>query len=235
MAVSKQQKVEILEKLVENIKGAASIGFTQTNGVTVAEFDELRGELRKVGTSYTIAKKTLIRKAIKDALDIDIDIKNLPGQVGIICSREDAIAGLSKTNDFVKKHAKQEKLLWVASIFEGAFKDLEETKVIASMPSKETLLSRLVGSMKSPISALARFMDAAAKEVEAQGKTTVGELDFSSDTPSEEKKETPAKDEAPKAEEEKEEKTVTEVKQETSEKSSEAPAKDEEKKETPAE
>jgi ribosomal protein L10 len=44
------------------------------------------------------------------------------------------------------------------------------------MPSRETLLSRLVGSMKSPISKLARFVDAAAKEVEAQGKTKVGEL-----------------------------------------------------------
>lgn len=45
------------------------------------------------------------------------------------------------------------------------------------MPSKETLLGRLVGSMKSPISALARFLDAAAKEVEAQGKDTVGNLE----------------------------------------------------------
>jgi len=67
---------------------------------------------------------------------------------------------------------------------------LEETKVIASMPSRETLLSRLVGSMMSPLSGMARFFDAAAKEVEAQGKSKVGELEgkkeAASETPSEE-------------------------------------------------
>ena len=45
------------------------------------------------------------------------------------------------------------------------------------MPSRETLLSRLVGSMKSPISGLARFFDAAAKDLESQGKETVGQLE----------------------------------------------------------
>lgn len=222
MAVSKQQKVEILAKLVEQVKNAQSIGFAKTNTVTVAEFDALRADLRNVGATYTLAKKTLIKKAVKEALNIDIEITDLPGQVGMVCSNEDAIAGLSKVNDFVKKHEKKEKMLWVASIFEGVFQGETETKVIASMPSRETLLGRLVGSMKSPISALARFMDAAAKEVEVQGKTTVGELDGkkAESTPVvEEKKEEETAAEAPKAEE-----VVAEVPAEIEEKKEDAPA-----------
>ena len=67
------------------------------------------------------------------------------------------------------------------------------------MPSRETLLSRMVGSLMSPLSGMARFLDAAAKEVESQGKTKVGELE--ADAPAKEE----VKEEAPKAEEKVEE------------------------------
>ncbi|ATU05327.1 50S ribosomal protein L10 [Candidatus Gracilibacteria bacterium HOT-871] len=177
MAVSKQKKAEILSSLVEQVKNAKSIGFASTKGVTVAEFADLRKKLREVGASYTLAKKTLIVKAVKEALDLDLNLADLEGQIGMVCSNDDAIAGLSKVNDFIKATEKEQKMTWSISIFEGKLQDKAETKVIASMPSRETLLSRLVGSMKSPISSLARFFDAAAKDIEAKGKTKVGELE----------------------------------------------------------
>jgi len=176
MAVSRQQKEAILAELVTKFKEAKSIGFSATTTMTVSEFYELRTNLREVNATYTLAKKTLIKKAIKDALDIEVDLSTLDGQVGVVCSNEDAVAGLGKVNDLVKE-TKGEKITWAAAIFEGKLLDLEETKVIAGLPSKETLLSRLVGSMKSPISGMARFFDAAAKEIEAKGKTTVAELE----------------------------------------------------------
>ena len=178
MAVSKQKKAEILNSLIEQVKNAKSIWFASTKGVTVAEFADLRKKLREVGASYTLAKKTLIVKAVKEALDLDLNLADLEGQIGMVCSNDDAIAGLSKVNDFIKATEKEQKMNWSISIFEGKLQDKAETKVIASMPSRETLLSRLVGSMKSPISSLARFFDAAAKDIEAKGKTKVGELEW---------------------------------------------------------
>ncbi len=178
MAVSKQKKAEILNSLIEQVKNAKSIWFASTKGVTVAEFADLRKKLREVGASYTLAKKTLIVKAVKEALDLDLNLADLEGQIGMVCSNDDAIAGLSKVNDFIKATEKEQKMTWSISIFEGKLQDKTETKVIASMPSRETLLSRLVGSMKSPISSLARFFDAAAKDIEAKGKTKVGELEW---------------------------------------------------------
>lgn len=176
MAVTKQQKEEILRELTEKFKRAQSIGFASSNTMTVAEFGELRNSLRGVDASYNLAKKTLIVKAVKDALDIDVDLSVLEGQIWVVCSYSDAVSGLGKVNDFITK-TKGKKIEWAASIFEWAFKNLEETKEIAGMPSRETLLGRLVGSMQSPLSALARFLDAAAKEVESAGKSKVGELE----------------------------------------------------------
>jgi len=201
MAVTKQQKIDILAGLVEQFKVAKSIGFATTTGLTVDEFAELRGELRKVDATYTVAKKTLIRKAIKDALDIEVDLADLPGQVGVVCSNEDAVAGLGGVNKMVKD-SKGEKVAWNISIFEGELKDQEETKVIAAMPSRDTLLGRLVGSMQSPVSGLARFFDAAAKDLEEKGVDTVGKLEGAA--------EAPAKEEAPKEEAKTEEPKVEE-------------------------
>lgn len=176
MAVTKQQKVEILNELVVKFKEAKSIGFATTTKMTVEEFSWLRTKLREVDATYTLAKKTLMRKALKEALDIDFDLSGLEGQIGAVCSNEDAVAGLAKVNDLVKS-SKWEKINWAASVFEWSLKDLEETKVIAGLPSRETLLTRLLGSMMSPLSGMARFFDAAAKEIETQWKETVGQLE----------------------------------------------------------
>lgn len=181
MAVSRAKKSEILSTLIENIKNAKSIGFAQTNSMTVSEFNDLRKELRTVNSTYNLAKKTLVKIAVKEALGLDLDLSILPGQVWVVCSNDDSIAWLSKANAFISKvHSKKaqvQKMLWVASIFEWKINNLEETKVIASMPSRETLLGRLVGSMMSPLSGMARFFDAAAKEIETQGKEKVWQLE----------------------------------------------------------
>lgn len=206
MAVSKTKKAEILNELVEKFKWANSIWFAKTSKITVSEFWDLRKNLREVWATYNLAKKTLIKKALKDALDMEIDLSQFEWQVGFVCSNDDSIAWLSKLNDFVKASKKEEKMLWVASIFEWELKGEEETKVIASMPSRDTLLGRLVGSMKSPISSLARFFDAASKKLEEEWKAKLSELDVEKkeETKTEEKKEE-VKTEEPKKEEVKEE------------------------------
>ena len=208
MAVSKSKKNEILQNLIDELKEAKSVWFAQTTGMKVSDFSDLRNELRWVSTSYTLAKKTLVKIAVKEVYKIDLDLSIIPGQIWVVCSKEDAIAGLSKTNDFMKKvfdkNASTQKIDWAASIFEWELKEIEETKVIASMPSRETLLSRLVGSMMSPLSGMARFFDAASKELETQQKSKLWELKVEK-----------VNKEEPKAEDKKEETKTEEVKEES--------------------
>lgn len=203
MAVTKAQKAHTLEVLKNNFKNAKSISFTSGNRMTVAEMSELRKNLRSVGATFMLEKKTLMRLALKEVYGIDMPMNMLPGQVAVVCSNNDAVAGMGKVNEFIKeKYAKDEKLEWVASFFEGKVMGKEETKEIAAMPSRETLLSRLVGSMQSPIAGLARFFDAASKKLNDEGKSSLASSEVK-------------KKEAPKVEEVKEEVVATETPVET--------------------
>jgi len=205
MALTKAQKVEVLNNLKDLIKDAKSIGFTTNTGLTVEEITNLRIDLREVNATFTLAKKTLIKLAFKEVFDVEIDDSLLPGQIALVVSNEDAVSGLGKVNAFRKKV--EDKIEWAGSYFEGELKNAEETKVIASMPSRETLLGRLVGSMQSPLSGLARFFDAAAKDLEEKGKSKVGELEGgkTEEAPKEEKVEEAKSEETPKEEEKTEE------------------------------
>jgi ribosomal protein L10 len=123
MAVNKAKKTEILEILKENIKNAQSIGFTSNLGLTMADFNTIRKSLRTVGGTFMLAKKTLIRIAMKEVHGVDIKDEMLPGQVAIICSNGDAVSGLGKVNEAMKeitaKKGGENKIKWVASYFEG--------------------------------------------------------------------------------------------------------------------
>jgi len=195
MALTKAQKSEVLNQIKDLIKDAKSIGFTTNTGLTVEEITNLRRDLREVNTTFTLAKKTLIKKAFKEVFDVEIDDSLLPNQIALVVSNDDAVSGLGKVNAFRKKV--EDKIEWSGCYFEWELKDAEETKIIASMPSRETLLGRLVGSMQSPLSGLARFFDAAAKELEEKGKSKVGELEWEK---TEENVEEAKTEEAPKEE-----------------------------------
>ena len=176
MAVSKGKKSEILEELKTLIKGAKSISFTTNSWLTVEEISNLRNKLREANSSFTIAKKTLIKLAFKEVYDVEISDDILSWQIAMLCSNDDAVAWMSVANSVMKEL--KEKMVWAWSYFEWELKWVEETQVIASMPSRDTLLWRLVWSMQSPISALARFFDAASKDLEEKGKSKVWELEW---------------------------------------------------------
>lgn len=211
MAVSKSQKIDILENLKKSIKEAKSVSFTTNNWLTVDEITNLRKSLREVNTSFTLAKKTLIKIAFKEVYNIELEDSMLNGQIAVVCSNDDAIAWLGKVNDFIKSFKKDPKVVWAWSYIEWELKNAEDTSNIASIPSKDVLLWRLVWSMLSPISALARFFDAASKKLNDEWIETL----WSKPAP---KKEEKKEETEAKKEEKVEEVKETEEKKETPEK-----------------
>lgn len=178
MALTRNKKEEILTALKEKLKVANSVGFTTNSALTVEEITNLRVNLREVNAEFHLAKKTLIKIAFKEIYNIEIDNELLPNQIALVLSNDDAVAGLGKVNDFMKKgQPGEEKMSWTGSYFEWEVKNAADTKEIAGMPSRETLLGRMVGSLMSPLSGMARFLDAAATEVESQWKENLSQIE----------------------------------------------------------
>lgn len=198
MAVNKAKKSEILASLEQELKAASSVAFTTNTKLTVLDVTNMRKELRTVDASFTLAKKTLIKIAFKNVYGIELSPEVLVWQVAVLISKWDKIAGIAVVNKYATDFRKEEKLKFVWGYFDGNLLNAAETAKIANLPSREVLLSKLLGSMKSPISALARFFDGAKKDIESKGLTKVSELIGS----------------APKKEEVKVEEVKTEVKEE---------------------
>jgi large subunit ribosomal protein L10 len=176
MAVSKAQKSEILSVLEAHIREAKSIGFTKNQRLATLDTSRIKKELRDVQAIFMIAKKTLIRIAFKNVHGIDLDMDSLPGQVALIIAKGDAISPLGVISKYVKEFKKEEKIVLIAGYMDGRMMDAAETTKLSTLPSREVLLSRLLGSMMSPLASLARFFDAAGKDMTEKNVKTVKDL-----------------------------------------------------------
>lgn len=169
MAVSKARKEEQLVALEAHLKAATSVAFTSNTKVTVLEVSNLKKDLRAQNAILLTIKKTLIRIAFKNVYGADLNLDTLPGQVSLVIAKGDAIAPLGVANKYSKEWAKEEKMTFVGGYMDGRLMDGAETKKLATLPSREVLLAKLLGSMMSPLSGLARFFDAAGKDMTAKG------------------------------------------------------------------
>lgn len=191
MAVSKAKKGEQLAALEAHLKEANSVAFTSNTKVTVLEVSALKKDLRAQNAVYLTVKKTLIRIAFQNVYSTELDISTLPGQVALVIAKGDALAPLGIANKYANDWKKEQKMVFVGGYMDGRLMDAAETKKLATLPSREVLLSKLLGSMMSPLSGLARFFDAAKKDLEAKSLATVKDLIGSAPAPAK-KDETPA-------------------------------------------
>ncbi len=176
MAITKAKKSEILATLEAHLKTSTSVAFTTNTGLTALDVNTMKKELRAQNTTFMLAKKTLMRIAFKNVFNVELNIDSLPGQVAIIISQGDKVAGLAVVNKYAKEWAKEQKLKFVGGFFDGVLLDAKAISRIAGLPSREVLLAKLLGSMMSPVSGLARFFDGAKSALEAQSLTTVKDL-----------------------------------------------------------
>mgnify|MGYP001118333468 FL=1 len=152
----KEAKVaEIKEKLEK----ANSVVLSQYQGLTVEEDTVLRKNLREAGVEYKVYKNTLFILAAKE-LGLEGIVEYLEGPVAIAFGYEDVTVAARVLNDFAKDHKKLE---LKAGIVEGEIYDTDKIKQLATIPSKEVLIAKLLGSIKSPISSFARVINAIAE------------------------------------------------------------------------
>jgi len=149
MAVTKEQKAEILKGLVEKFSKTKTVVFCEYKGLTVSGISELRKRLREKGAECKVAKKTLMRLAAKETNFGELGDDIMEGPVAATFSYEDELSGLQILFKFSKEN---ENLKLLGGIIDGKTVGRDEIIALAKLPSKKELYAKLLGSMNAPVS-----------------------------------------------------------------------------------
>ena len=153
-------KQPVVAEIAELFDGAASAVVVDYRGLTVEQDTALRKQLREAGVTYKVYKNTMIRFAAKGTAFEALE-PNLEGPTALAVSKTDATAPARILANFAKT---ADKLELKGGVVEGTYYDAKAIKVIASIPSREVLLGRLLGSMQSPIANFARVINQIAEK-----------------------------------------------------------------------
>ncbi len=158
MALTKEKKQKSLTDLKSNIAKQKSIIFADFSKVNSKDLFSLRKKLKEAGCVLKIAKKTLIRIALgQSGISYWNKIKNsVPGQLALVFGIEDEIAPARISNQFLKIN---ENFKILGGIFEKRFIERERVLELANIPSRNELLSRLVGSLASSMIGFVTVLD----------------------------------------------------------------------------
>jgi large subunit ribosomal protein L10 len=159
MPLSKHKKKEILDKVTDIASKSTSVVFVNFHALPVAESTALRAALRAQNVGYTVAKKTLVRKAF-GAKKVQGTMPELTGELAVAYGNDD-IAPAREVHAFEKKF--EGKISILGGIFGGAYVDKERMIEIASIPSRENLLGMFVNLINSPIARLAIVLNEVGK------------------------------------------------------------------------
>lgn len=155
-----EKKKAIVAEIADRLKNAQAGVLADYRGLTVEQDTELRKKLREAGVEYTVLKNTLIRFAADEVGLSELD-PVLHGPTAIATSTDDVIAPAKVLVEFAKNN---EALEIKSGFVDGRVISVDEVKTYASIPSKEVLISKMLGSLQAPISKLARTLDAVAKK-----------------------------------------------------------------------
>ena len=147
MSANQEAKKLVVEQIKQKIQDSKSVVLVRFNGLTVAEDTELRRELRKNNVEYKVLKNTLVKIAFNDLGVKDFD-DDLNGPTSVAFGTDET--GAAKVIiDAVKKYDKKVEVK--SAYVDGGRVDQAGVKQLASMPSKEELIAKMLGSLQAPI------------------------------------------------------------------------------------
>ena len=159
-------KVEVKKPIIDEIKSyvdkASAAVLVDYRGLTVEEDTRLRKALREAGVVYKVYKNTYLKRAFEGTDFAQLN-GHLEGPTAIAFGLEDATAPARIIAEFAKKAPKLE---FKAGVVEGVYYDVKGIEQVALIPSRDVLISKLLGSLQSPIANLARVLKQIAEKNE---------------------------------------------------------------------
>ena len=159
MSLNRNEKQTVVTDVAAQVARSQTLALAEYRGMTVAHLDVLRRQAREKGVYLHVLKNTLARRAVKGTpFEVASDAMVGPLIYGF---SEDAVAAAKVISDFAKTN---DKLVIKAGAYAGKMLDAKGVQSLASIPTKEVLLSQLLGLMMSPISRMARVLAALAEQ-----------------------------------------------------------------------
>ena len=159
MSLNRNEKQTVVTDVAAQVARSQTLALAEYRGMTVAHLDVLRKQAREKGVYLHVLKNTLARRAVKGTpFEVASDAMVGPLIYGF---SEDAVAAAKVVSDFAKTN---DKLVIKAGAYAGKMLDAKGVQSLASIPSKEVLLSQLLGLMMSPVSRIARVLAALAEQ-----------------------------------------------------------------------
>ena len=153
-----EQKQKIVADLAELMKNSASGVLVNYQGITVEDDTKMRKALREAGVKYMVQKNTLTGRACDEVGFSDLK-QYLTGMTAIAISENDAVAPAKVLKEYAEKI---ESFTILAGYVDGAVVSADTVKELAEIPSKEVLIAKFLGSIKSPVYKLAYALQAVA-------------------------------------------------------------------------
>lgn len=155
-------KQPIVDEISELIKDAKGVVVVDYRGLTVEQDTKLRKQLREADVTYRVYKNTLIKRAIAGT-EFEAISNELEGPTAIAVSKSDATAPARILFNFSKEAPALE---LKSGVVEGTYYDNKGISVIATIPSRDELLSKFLGSIQSPVTNFARVIKQIAEKQE---------------------------------------------------------------------
>ena len=161
MAVTKAKKIEQTDKLTQDIKSAKTAILTSFTGMKAEKSEELRKTVRSAGAKFQVVKNTLAERAAQGT-PFEPVLKDLAGVTSIAYTAGDPVA-LAKA---LQKYAKDNpELTFKAGVVDGRVVNVKEIEALATMPSKEEIMSKLLFLINAPAQRLVTVMNAVGRDV----------------------------------------------------------------------
>ena len=161
MPVSRAKKTEQVEKLSKSLKSVSNLVVATYTKLTVAQDYELRKALRGAGAKYQVVKNTLAEKAAKGT-KVEGALKNLAGVTSIAYTTGDPVAMAKALTKYAKDTPE---LTFKVGVVEGRVISIREIEALATMPSKEELMSKLLFLINAPAQRLVTAMNAVGRNL----------------------------------------------------------------------
>jgi large subunit ribosomal protein L10 len=154
LSLNLQQKEAVVAEVAKEISGAQAVILAENRGMTVADVTRLRAKARASGIYFRVVKNTLVRRAVVDTPFASLAEKMFgPLAYGI---GTDPVAVAKVLNDFAKSH---EKFVIRAGAMPGHVMSPKDVAALASLPSREELLGKLVATLQAPIAKFVRTLN----------------------------------------------------------------------------